>query len=179
VRFVRGESRRYRSVMRRADGLEVELEGGSYNRVGGPAGEVPHDLAHLIVEDEFGLTEGVWGVLAAGGMFGHARVVSGRRAPHAGRRGREVVAESRERVMQAEMLTRAVCDACAGAPAADTTVIRRTLGKRSWSDAVTAAALERCRERLQEAGARWAALAPGEALEASWPHAAPPGRRRR
>ena len=35
VRFVRGESRRYRSVMLRADGLEVELEGGSYNRAGG------------------------------------------------------------------------------------------------------------------------------------------------
>jgi hypothetical protein len=164
--------------MVRADGREVELEGGSYNRVGGPAGEVPHDLAHLIVEDEFGLTDGVWGVLAAGGMFGHARVVAGRRAPHATRRGREVVAESRDEVMRAEMLTRAVCDACAGDPSADPRAIRRALGKRWFSDAVTAAALERCRERLHEAGARWAALAPGEALELAWPHAPAPGRRR-
>ena len=179
VRFVRGESRRYRSVMLRADGLEVELEGGSYNRVGGPAGEVPHDIAHLIVEDEFGLTGGVWGVLAAGGMLGHARVVSGRRAPHATRRGREVVTGRRERVMQAEMLTRAVCDACAGILADDPRAIRTALGRRWWSDAVTEAAIERCRVRLQEAGERWAALRPGEALAVTWPHAARPGRRRR
>jgi hypothetical protein len=164
--------------MRRADGLEVELEGGSYNRVGGSAGEVPHDVAHLIVEDEFGLTDGVWGVLAAGGMFGHARVVAGRRAPHATRRGREAVAEARDEVMRAELLTRAVCDLCAGASDAEPRTIRRALGKRWFSDAVTEAAVERCRERLQEAGARWAALAPGEALEMTWPHAPDPGRRR-
>jgi hypothetical protein len=163
--------------MRRADGLEVELEGGSYNRVGGPAGEVPHDLAHLIVEDEFGLTGGVWGVLAAGGMFGHATVVTGRRAPHASRRGREIVAERREEVMQAEMLTRAVCDICAGVPDADPRAIRKAMGRRWWSEAVTDAALERCRARLQAAGARWAALRPGEVLEADWPHAVPKGRR--
>jgi hypothetical protein len=169
VRFVRGEGRRYRSVMRRADGLEVELEGGSYNSVGGPAGEVPHDLAHLIVEDEFGLTDG--------GMFGHATVVSGRRAPHATRRGREIVAERREEVMQAEMLTRAVCDICAGVLDADPRAIRKALGRRWWSEAVTDAALERCRARLRAAGARWAALRPGEVLEADWPHAVPKGRR--
>lgn len=120
----------------------------------------------------------MWGVLAAGGMFGHARVVSGRRAPHAARRGREVVTDAREEVMQAEMLTRAVCDVCAGALDADPRAIRRALGRRWWSDAVTAAALERCRERLQGAGERWAALRPGEALEAVWPHAAPWGGRR-
>jgi hypothetical protein len=164
--------------MLRGDGVEVELEGGSYDRVGGPAGEVPHDLAHLIVEDEFGLTDGVWGVLAAGGMFGGARVVAGRRPPHATRRGRETVVASRERVMQAEVLTRAVCDACAGDLPADPVAIRRALGKRWWSEAVTAAALERCRGRLHEAGARWAALEPGEALEVTWPHATRPGRRR-
>ena len=81
--------------------------------------------------------------------------------------------------MQAEVLTRAVCDAAAGVLPEDPRAIRTALGKRWWSEAVTAAALERCRARLQEAGARWAALAPGEALEATWRHAAPPGRRRR
>ena len=48
----KGPSRRYRSVLRRADGVEVELDGGAYNGIGGPAGEVPHVIAHLVVEDE-------------------------------------------------------------------------------------------------------------------------------
>jgi hypothetical protein len=39
-------------VLRRAHGVEVELDGGAYNGIGGPAGEVPHDIAHLVVEDE-------------------------------------------------------------------------------------------------------------------------------
>jgi hypothetical protein len=40
----------YRSVLYRSDGVKVELDGGGYNKVGGPAGRVPHDLAHFVVE---------------------------------------------------------------------------------------------------------------------------------
>ena len=47
--FHKGQSRRYRSTLRRADGVVVGLEGGSWNRIGPPAREVPHDLAHLVV----------------------------------------------------------------------------------------------------------------------------------
>ncbi len=75
-RFFRGETRRYRSRLQR------------------PAGELPHDLAHLVVEDELGLRSGVWGVIVAGGMSGHAVVVAGRRKPQATRRGREIIARA-------------------------------------------------------------------------------------
>ena len=34
-----------------------------------PDGGLPHDLAHLVVENELALREGVWGVLVAGGML--------------------------------------------------------------------------------------------------------------
>src|SRR5690606_21385448 len=91
IEFFNGETTRYRSVLHRPDGLTVELEGGSYNKIGGRPGSVPHDAAHLIVEDELGLTRGVWGVLVAGGLFGHATVIAGRQAPHAGRRGRAII----------------------------------------------------------------------------------------
>lgn len=161
--------RRYRSSLRRADGLEVEFAGGSYNRVGGPARELPHDLAHLIVEDELDLRQGVWGVLAAGGMFGHARVVSGRRAPHAARHGRAVIAEAGDRIMQAEILTRAVCDGVLAGPAIDPAALRRDVGERWWSDTVTPPALARARERLLDGAVRWAALAPEEPLRETWP----------
>lgn len=168
IEFLRDDGRRYRSLLHRPDGVEVALDGGSYNRVGGPAREVPHDIAHLIVEDELRLRAGVWGVLVAGGMFGHARVVAGRRAPHATRRGREVIARAGDRIMQAEMLTRAVCDISAADGEPDPAAVRRAVGERWWSDGVTRLALERAHTRLRDAAEQWAGLVPGEALTAVW-----------
>lgn len=173
VEFERREGRRYRSLLHRADGVVVAFEGGAFNTIGGAPGELPHDLAHLIVEDELGLRSGVWGVLAAGGLFSHATVVAGRQAPHAARRGRQVVDAAGDRIMQAEMLTRAVCDAVAGSGPADPAAIRRAIGERWWSEQLTAAALGRAAERLQAGAAAWAALAPGETLVEQW-RLAPP-----
>ena len=173
VAFVKGEGRRYRSLVHRADGVVVAFEGGAFNAVGGPAGEVPHDVAHLVVEDELALRSGVYGLLAAGAMFGQATVVAGRRPPHAARRGRELIARAGDRVTQAEMLTRAVCDLSAAGGAADPGAIRRAVGPRWWSDGVTRDALARACERLRDAGARWAALPPHGALDAVWRHPPP------
>ena len=59
---------RLNGVTRRADGVTVELEGGSYNQVGGRPREIPHDLAHLVVEDELGVWAGSrrWAALGVG-----------------------------------------------------------------------------------------------------------------
>jgi len=168
IEFHKGEGRRYRALLHRPDGVDVAFDGGSYNRVGGPAGEVPHDIAHLIVEEELGLRAGVWGVLVAGGMFGHATVVAGRRAPHATRRGREVIARAGDRIMQAEMLTRAVCDLSAADADPDPAAVRRAVGERWWSDSVTGLALERAHGRLRDAAELWEPLFPGEVMTASW-----------
>lgn len=173
VEFEKREGRRYRSLLHRGDGLVVAFEGGAFNKIGGGAREVPHDLAHLVVEDELRLRSGVWGVLAAGGIFRHVTVASGRQAPHAARRGRQVIDAAGDLIMQAEILTRAVCDALAGSGPADPQAIRRAVGDRWWSDAVTADAIVRSGERLQAGGAAWSALAPGELLAEQW-RLAPP-----
>jgi hypothetical protein len=110
IEFFKPERRRYRSVLHRRDGLVIELDGGGYNKVGGAARELPHDLAHFVVEDGLGLEAGLWGVLAAGGMFGHGKVIAGRRPPHAATRAQAVVHAVGYRLSQAEMLTRFVCD---------------------------------------------------------------------
>ncbi len=157
-------------MLHRPDGLRVELDGGSYNKVGDPPAPVPHDLAHLIVEDELALTGGVWGVLVAGGLFGHAKVVAGRQAPHAARRGREIIDAAGERIMQAEVLTRAVCDVTRGELPDDVPALRKGIGNRWWTDALTAAALERCATRLRAGAAEWAALPAGATLSARWVH---------
>ena len=157
-----GQTRRYRSRLHRPDGVEVELDGGSYNRVGGPDAELPHDLAHLVVEDELALREGVWGVLVAGGMFGHATVVAGRRKPQATKHGKAVIARAGDRIMQAEVLTRAICDLCAADAPVDPAAVRRAVGERWWTDSVTPAALAQALvTRLREAAAQLGA--PGAA----------------
>ncbi len=162
------ERRRYRSLLRRADGVEVAFDGGAYNKLGGGA-ELPHDLAHLIVERELGLDRGVWGVLAAGGLFRHATVVSGRQAPHAARRGRELVEAAHVAIMQAELLTRVVCDASVAGPTFDPAAATGELGERRWRELLTPAAVERCDALLAAGASAWAALAPGERLVERWP----------
>lgn len=168
IEFEKGEGRRYRALLHRPDGVDVAFDGGAYNRVGGEPGALPYDIAHLVVEDELGLRSGVWGVLVAGGMFRHAVVVAGRRSPHATRHGRAVIARAGDRIMQAEMLTRAACDLFAADAPLDPAVIRDAVGERWWAEGVTATSLERARQRLRDGAAQWAELFPTEVLTAAW-----------
>jgi hypothetical protein len=163
----KGPSRRYRSVLTRADGVEVELDGGAYNRVGGAAGEVPHDIAHLIVEEELGLESGVWGVLAAGGLFRGASVKAGRRRPHAAQYARELLEASIEQLNQAEILTRAVCD-LAVTDTVDLRALRTASGPRWWPATATESALDQAVRRLRQAGEQWSSLDAGESLRFTW-----------
>ena len=163
IDFFKGPTRRYSSVLRRADGVEVELEGGSYNTVAPPAVEVPHDIAHLIVEQELGLERGIWGVLAEGGLFRGASIRSGRQRPHAARHAKAVLAASVEQLNQAEILTRVVCD-LALTSTADARTLRNVTGPRWWHEGATDAALERAFGRLRRAAAEWARLPPGGVL---------------
>ena len=132
IEFFKPEGRRYRSVLHRHDGLQIELDGGGYNKVGGPARELPHDLAHFVVEDGLKLEAGLWGVLAAGGMFGHSKVIAGRRPPHAAKRAQAVVDAAGDRISQAEMLTRFVCDLALEGDDQDVKRLQRSTGERWW-----------------------------------------------
>ncbi len=171
VEFLKPETgMRYRSRFVRADGLTVELDGGGYNKVGGRPGRVPHDLAHLLVEDTLGLDDGLWGVLSRGGMFAHCTVVGGRRAPHAARRAQAVVDAAGPGLAHAELLTRAVSDvALAGTPR-DLAALRRSAGHFAAlpldvdADTLTAACT-----RLRAAACEWDAVPAGASLTATWP----------
>jgi hypothetical protein len=160
---------RYRSTLHRADGAVVALEGGSWNRIGGPVGRVPHDLAHLVVEHELGLARGLWGVLAAGGLVQNASLVGGRRPPHALARSRAVTGAAAEDLRQAEVLVRVVADATLDGVRADLPALERTVGSRWWTAALTRAALERMRAGLTETAVTWDRLAVGAALVRTWP----------
>lgn len=169
----KGTEQRYHSDLHRGDGVRVRLEGGSYNRIGGPVGRIPHDIAHLVVETGFGLESGLWGVLAAGGIVQNASFAEGRLPPHAIRRATAFTDGVGEQLRQAEVLVRAAADlSLAGSPA-DPVVLRRAVGERWWSDAITAGALAAVEEGLRDAAASWQRLAPGDRFVMTWGTAEP------
>ena len=165
IEFHKRSRGRYHSVLQRSDGVAVRLEGGSYNRVGGDVGRVPHDVAHLIVEDALGLDAGLWGTLAAGGIVQNATFASGRKPPHAERRARAITDRAGESLRQAEILVRAVADASL---AGDLRAFRVRVGDRWWVSSATPDALARACAGLEAAAERWQALAVGSSLRCHW-----------
>jgi hypothetical protein len=183
IEVFKGAGTRYRSLLHRTDGVTVELDGGGYNVVGGPARRVPHDIAHLVVERRLGLHAGLWGVLAAGGIVQNASFVGGRLPPHALERAKALTDPAGETLRQAEVLVRAVADRCLehGASAAspgELAALRRTVGDRWWTSAATAPDLTDACAELRDASVRWQALPPGDALALEWPAAGPSRRGR-
>lgn len=180
IEFHKVPGGRYHSVLHRADGVSVRLQGGGYNRIGGEPERVPHDIAHLVVEDALGVDRGLWGVLAAGGLLQGAEVVAGRQPPHALRRSREITDPAGETLRQAEILVRAVADSMLDGTTGDTAGFRARVGERWWTPAATAEALERAATGLREVARRWDAVPYGSTLELTWTetHSAR-GRRRR
>jgi hypothetical protein len=168
ITFRKGDGQRYRSVLERPDGVAVELDGGGYNQVGGPARRIPHDLAHFVVEDALGLDFGLWGVIAAGGMFAHTSVVRGRRPPHAARRAQAVVDRAGDRLARAEVVVRAVADLSLARRDRDTAGLEERCGERWRPDPVEPDVLAAACRRLREGGERWAGLAAGESLVVAW-----------
>ena len=164
VTFHREAGSAYHSLAQRPDGVVVRLKGGSYNRLDPP---LPHDVAHLVVEDELGLEHGVWGVIAAGGLFPQCAVVSGRRRPHAAERARSVVKQAAADLTQAEIVVGAVCRLAVARRDPDDRLISRLTGR--WRpESLTPAAVERARERMQDAAVRWQAVPVGGELVLAW-----------
>ena len=168
IDFHKGPTSRYRSTLHRRDGVTVALEGGSWNRIGGRVGRVPHDLAHLIVERELGLDRGLWGVLAAGGIVQNAAFAAGRRPPHPLALATRIADAAGERLRQAEVLVRAAADASREERLGDLRALRRAVGDRWWHDGLTADALARIDAELRTTADEWAALPPGGDLTRSW-----------
>lgn len=169
VTFIKDPGPRYRSHLYRADGVVVELLGGGYNKVGGPAERVPHDLAHLIVEDEFEMRSGLWGTLAAGGLFAptNTRVIAGRQPPHAARKAREIVKQADEELKRAEIVVRAVADLALAGRFTDIAAFNLALGERWALDGATPERLSAACERLRAGAQEWARLAEGDDLTLS------------
>jgi hypothetical protein len=90
------------ATIHRRDGVVLELPG--YDR----KFRVPHDLAHAVTERELGLSRGVFGSVAGGGMFTNVRVLTGRPRHDAAERSRRLLTANKHELGMAELMAGAV-----------------------------------------------------------------------
>lgn len=163
------------AVVERDDGVVYRLMSGRSGM------GLPHDIVHLVVERELGLTDGIWGGIAAGMVFKSMRHVRGRRPPHTGDRSAKLKRAYRDRMLRSETLGNlAETIAALDNPSADE--IRRLTAIKlpvlPMSAPPSPAALALAARALQVEAARWARLRPGEELRYDWvlpvPHRVPP-----
>jgi hypothetical protein len=149
--------------------------------------DLPHDIRHLIVERELRISDGIWGTIAAGTVYGSMHHLRGRQPPHAAERSAERKQAQRDRVMRAELLANLVeAVAVLDDPSPDE-IRRLTRTKLSvvplsepGVDPVDAigcpppAVLAAAARALQVEAARWARLRVGEEIVYDWRLATPP-----
>ncbi|HEY2794855.1 MAG TPA: hypothetical protein VGJ28_21020 [Micromonosporaceae bacterium] len=158
VTFTKMNGRRYHVAIERENGPELVAR-----QAPGYDAHLPHDVAHLLVELEFGIRLGVFGQLAAGGegVFTPApadRSTRSRRTAHRiAEVGRSDMARSERLVNMCVPLWEARCGRKPKFPA----VIDMTLGTPFEAD--------RAMHRFDEAAARWESLAVGESMSYEWP----------
>ena len=159
ITFHREPLGRYHSTFTRPDGATLKLQGGSYNKLGGGV-RVPHDIAHLLCEQAFGLERGLWGTLAAGGLVQNAEFVGGKKPPHAEKKAWAITDAAGETLRQSEVVVRAVADALAERRPVHT-------GER-WAVPITHAQVQLMGEQLRNSAARWNQGPEGGTLEMTW-----------
>ena len=166
VRFPRlPDHERAYALVERDDGVRFRLDGE-------PAGpQLPHDIRHLIAERELGLTDGIWGGIAAGLVFARMHHLSGRRPPRAARRSRELTRVWATQGPRAELLADLVESVAAlDHPALGQIWRLAEVKLADLPDAeVDPAAIAAAATVMQVEASRWARLRVGEELSYQWP----------
>jgi hypothetical protein len=170
------------SLIERDDGVVYRMQ--EFTRGGT---ELPHDLRHLIVERELGITDGIWGCIAAGAVYQSMQHVRGRRPPNTMQRSAVLKKAQRERIMRAELFANLVeAVAMLGHPSVFEIqrLTRQMLSVvpvfepgQDPADVVAAPppeVLGSAAAALQVAATRWARLRVGEKLVYEWRLTAPP-----
>ncbi|MEU8244199.1 hypothetical protein AB0C07_38595 [Actinoplanes missouriensis] len=150
------------ATVHRGDGVVLQLPG--YDR----KYRVPHDLAHFATERALGMSAGVFGAIAAGGVFSNMRLVSGKPRHDAAQRSRQLLDANKRALTMAELLAGVVHRAVEEDEADRVTALVRDAwisfdgSDFPWSDEqVTEAAVT-----LAELAAEWEALG---TVKAMWP----------
>lgn len=172
VTFTRTGARRYRVTATRETGADLIMEPAP-----GFDEHLPHDLVHFLVERHWGLAEGIYDDLAAGGDAGTFRPVEGARGRRATRKQRGLATSGRD-MDQSELLAAAVFAAWQvhrRAVRGDSVYAQETAAAAGVSDAEIAAIIPAC----DEAATRWAELPIGGSVAFEWSPPRVPGGRQK
>ena len=168
VEFHRGADTEYSVHVHRPDGVVVSLPGA------GGRWPVPHDLAHFATERALAMVGGVFGSAAAGAMFDHMTVVSGRLRHDPKRRSQEILrTNTRARTLTvAETMTSLVHDTVQHRAGGLVSRARDVWGiVREDAFPFTPGQFQTAVDDLRDLSRTWAATPVGAALEAEWPDA--------
>lgn len=167
ITFYKLNERQCYALAVRGDGVTVRVPG--Y----GPINPLPHDVAHVVVEQELRMRRGFWGSVAGGAMFAGMTWISGRRPPHATEVGSATVKANGQIVGAAEALVgffvgrletniaprphelQALRAALTGAESDEHLLLSGEVTGRIW-------------ERLQQTAAAWSAAPAGGSLTFEW-----------
>jgi len=182
--FRRTGQRRYAVEAQRPGSPNVEM-----NPAPGYDSRMPHDLMHLVVEARLGLTQGIYGQLAAGGNAGTFRlaVTSAeasrevtRARKRAATRGKKLSSRGRDDCAQSERAT-FICwyewlarsssqqERQRSAAMAQQARAVRDAGNAAELHALNAKKLDEICKHLDELSARWSSLRIGESMAVRWP----------
>lgn len=162
------DDRRYETLITRRDGVCFHVKGV------GHLFAIPHDMAHLAIEEALRLPHGFWGSVADGAVFGTMTHFSGRRKPRASDRSKAVLKTNEGRISEAEVLVSIFNTALEQGHGAESMVLRERLRERwtppgeavrQFTDAEIAAACSVWRRMLS----LWRALPVGGTLRFAWP----------
>ena len=160
--FRRTGQRRYAVEVQRPGRPDLEM-----NPAPGYDPLMPHDMMHLVVEAQLGLTRGIFGQLAAGGNAGTFRVPvdrdqSSRHVTRARKRvtvrGRNLLKDGRDDCAQSERATYICLQEWRCQSAGATQLLNISQRK-----------LDEICKHLDQLSSRWSSLAIGQSMAVAWP----------
>src|SRR6266478_6206424 len=98
VVFTKVNSHKYSSIATRDDGASLAIPGF------GSSKPLPHDVVHLVTEDELGVDYGFWGCVAAGAIYKGMVVVAGKVRHDSKRKSEEIIKGNGQKISEAEIL---------------------------------------------------------------------------
>lgn len=164
VTFTRRENNAYATVAVRDDNVIVSIPAHDRPKI------IPHDLAHLIVERELGLSSGFWGKVANGAMFDGMKILRGRQKPDARKHSRVVIKdEGKQLATQAEVLVEAMVRIAFSNANPEAELSEMWVPPKGGIIKWTPDLLSKICADLQEASKQWLDLQLDDSFEYFWP----------
>jgi len=166
IQFIRTGYRDYVCRVYRDDGCVVHVPG--YGGRFSP----PHDYGHYLVDRVYAPDYGLWGMIAAGAVWGGMRVLSGRRPPHSAERTKAILDVAGEAHSSSEGLVCAFQKITDGRLdhdwRASKQVLDVCLDYRAKARPQNLEEVQSMCADFRDAGRQWSAVGVGESLTVSW-----------